>query len=172
MKKRSVFLSYCGAIILLYSLFGGDKSPTLKYTTTDIKQNTSEQNSDDMTNAFDKSFKRLSVKRYTRDRTKVDLFTDWLQNSHVICDNDSHVGKVLNCSLVGSLTGYPGFIHMKNVLVDTSRFLDKDPGCTRERVECWGLRPGFFQVRFYSCSYKYHVAKVDILTEVTLRGII
>ena len=149
-NKFCLFLCFCAAIVLLNILFG-EYFPTLADARKDTKDTPKEQNS---TNIFSKltdirhKEPEISFHLYTKDRTKVDLFTDWLHGSHVICDNMDHVSNGMNHSLASSLTGFPGFIQMRNVLVDASRFLQKVPDCLKDRIECWGLRPGFFTVRF------------------------
>ncbi len=55
----------------------------------------------------------------------------------------------------GALTGFPGFVHLQNVLVEKSRFVALDLDSGPERFECWRLKPGFFQVKHSHCFREF-----------------
>ena len=101
------------------------------------------------------SFRRpqLRNKLYSRNWSDASLFSDWMQAGRDLCTSpsSSSVKNGTFCNLYpGSLTSYPGFIHMRNVFVDPSRFSKNDPECKQGRLESWGLIPGFFHVRLCS----------------------
>ena len=100
------------------------------------------------------SFQRpeLRNKLYSRNWSDASLFSDWMQTGRELCagPSPSNIKNGTPYNLYpGSIISYPGFIHMRNVFVDTSRFLEKDPEYKQGRLESWGLAPGFFQVRLH-----------------------
>ena len=100
------------------------------------------------------SFQRPQLRNeiYARNWSDASLFSDWMQAGRDLCasPSPSSVNGTSYILYPGSLISYPGFIHMRNVFVDTSRFLEKDPEYKQGRTESWGLVPGFFQVRLHT----------------------
>ena len=96
---------------------------------------------------------QLRNKLYSRNWSDAPLFSNWMQAGRDLCTSPSpsSVNNGTLCNLYpGYLTSYPGFIHMRNVFLDTSRFLENDPEFKQGRLESWGLLPGFFHVRLCS----------------------